>query len=130
MGGAPVANNQIKFHPFEPDHVVDIVDYCQKNGIAVTAYSPLGGMLDQQKALANQVLNDLSEKYGKRPSQIMLRWAMQRGCAVIPGTGNPDHMKENLAVYGFKLSDEDMKIINNLKHSAKGFNHMDQRSFS
>lgn len=42
VGGAPIANNQIQFHPFEPDHVIDIVDYCQKNGIAITAYSPLG----------------------------------------------------------------------------------------
>lgn len=40
--GAPIANNQIQFHPFEPEHVVETVEYCQKNGIAVTAYSPLG----------------------------------------------------------------------------------------
>ena len=40
--GAPIANNQIQFHPFEPDYVVDTVNYCQKNGIVVTAYSPLG----------------------------------------------------------------------------------------
>lgn len=40
--GAPIANNQIQYHPFEPDHVVETVEYCQKNGITVTAYSPLG----------------------------------------------------------------------------------------
>lgn len=83
----------------------------------------------------------------------MLRWAMQQGCAVIPGTGNPgelddhikdarttnvaqlyppalmilDHMKDNLSVYEFQLSDEDIDAINQLKHGAKGFTHVDVR---
>ena len=113
--------------------------------------------MDREKALADQVLGELSAKYDKSPSQLMLRWAMQRGCAVIPGTGNPgkssfsspkdddnlanitnnssdnnnllllrhatlDHMKENLSVYGFELSDGDMNTINSLKTSAKGYN--------
>jgi diketogulonate reductase-like aldo/keto reductase len=42
FGGAPIANNQISFHPFEPDHVMETVEYCQSNGITITAYSPLG----------------------------------------------------------------------------------------
>jgi diketogulonate reductase-like aldo/keto reductase len=42
FGGAPIANNQISFHPFEPDHVMETVKYCQSNGITITAYSPLG----------------------------------------------------------------------------------------
>lgn len=130
LGLAPIANNQIQFHPFEPEHVMETVDYCQKKGIAITAYSPLGGLMDKEKAAANEALSKLSEKYDRRSSQIMLRWAIQRGCAVIPGTGNPDHMKENLSVYGFKLSDDDMKTINELKHTAKGFNHVDMRSLS
>jgi len=87
--GAPIANNQIQFHPFEPDYVMETVDYCQKNGITITAYSPLGGMMDKDRAQANEVLNELSAKYERKVSQIMLRWAIQRGCAVIPGTGNP-----------------------------------------
>mmetsp|Transcript_12253 Transcript_12253/g.26641 ORF Transcript_12253/g.26641 Transcript_12253/m.26641 type:complete len:375 (+) Transcript_12253:77-1201(+) len=125
--GAPIANNQIQFHPFEPDYVMETVDYCQKNGITITAYSPLGGMMDKDRAQANEVLNELSAKYERKVSQIMLRWAIQRGCAVIPGTGNPDHMKENLSVYGFQLSNGDMELINQLKHSAKGFTSMDTR---
>lgn len=126
--GAPIANNQIQFHPFEPDHVQDTVKYCHEHNITVTAYSPLGGMISKDRALANEVLGTLSAKYDKRASQIMLRWAIQRGCAVIPGTGNPDHMKENLAVYGFALSDEDMNTINRLRDSS-GFSHMDVRDF-
>ena len=120
-GGAPIANNQIQFHPFEPESVMETVDYCQKKGIAITAYSPLGGIMDKDRSHANEVLNDFSTKYGKSVSQIMLRWAIQRKCAVIPGTGNPTHMKENLSVYEFELSDEDMNTINQLKYTAKGY---------
>lgn len=126
--GAPIANNQIQFHPFEPDHVMETVDYCQQHNITITAYSPLGGMMDKDRAMANEVLNELSTKYNTRVSYIMLRWAIQRGCAVIPGTGNPEHMKENLSVWELRLTDDDMNTINQLKHSAKGFSHIDVRS--
>jgi len=125
---APIANNQIQFHPFEPDYVMETVEYCQKHNITITAYSPLGGMMDKDRAMANDVLNKLSSKYERKVSQIMLRWATQRGCAVIPGTGNPDHIKENLSIFGFTLSDDDMNTLNQLKHSAKGFTSMDVRS--
>jgi diketogulonate reductase-like aldo/keto reductase len=47
------------------------------------------GMMDKDRAHANKLLRELSSTYGLSVSQVMLRWAMQRGCAVIPGTGNP-----------------------------------------
>ena len=59
----------------------------------------------------------------------MLRWALQRGCAVIPGTGDPKHMEENLAIYNFELSDDDMETINGLKNLVKGFS-TDVRDFA
>lgn len=125
--GAPVANNQIQFNPFEPEHVMETIEHCTQNNITITAYSPLGGLMDQDKAMANTIVSSISTKYGKTKSEIMLRWAIQRGCAVIPGTGNPDHQKENLRVYEFQLSDQDMKTINELKYTAKGFTHLDMR---
>ena len=127
--GAPIANNQIQFSPFEPEFVMETVEYCAKNNITVTAYSPLGGIMDQSKAMANEILNKMSNKYERPISQIMLRWAMQRGFAVIPGTGNPNHMKENLSIYEFEINDDDVKTINELKHiaQAEGFMHMDVR---
>jgi diketogulonate reductase-like aldo/keto reductase len=125
--GAPIANNQIQFTPFEPEYVMETVQYCFENNITVTAYSPLGGLVDQNKAMVDDVLNKIASKYGKRVADIMLRWAMQRGFAVIPGTGNPQHMKQNLAIFDFELADEDMSVINDLKHNAKGFMHIDVR---
>jgi diketogulonate reductase-like aldo/keto reductase len=57
---------------------------------------------------------------------------LQRGTAVIPGTGNPNHMRQNLAIYDFEISNEDMNIIDSLKESthAKKFMHMDVSNFA
>ena len=120
---APVANNQISFNPFVPDEVHEIVKYCHERNITITAYFPMGG--SWQRDLAVKKLTGLSNELGRSVTQIMLRWAMQSGCAIIPGTGNPDHMKENLDVYGMQLSDDEMKQIDALKYDAKGFMHMD-----
>lgn len=127
--GSPIANNQIQFNPFEPERAIETFNYCAEKGITITAYSPLGGLMDRDKAEANDVLNSLAEKYGKRVSAVMLRWALQRGCAVIPGTGDPKHMEENLAIYNFELSDDDMETINGLKNLVKGFS-TDVRDFA
>ena len=125
--GAPIANNQIEFSPFQPEHVMETVQYCMEHNITVTAYSPLGGILNQNKAMADQTLKDISTKYKKRVSDIMLRWLTQRGFAVIPGSGNPEHMKSNLNLFEFELDEEDMNLINQLKYGAEGFTHLDAR---
>lgn len=57
--------------------------------------------MNKDKAHANDVLKELSSKYGRTVSQIMLRWANQRGCAVIPGTGNPGEWQKNHGLYAF-----------------------------
>jgi len=114
---APIANNQIQYSPFVDASEQETLTYCVEHDITITAYSPLGGMLDQDKAFTYGVLQELSSKYDRHVSQIMLRWAMQAGTAVIPGTGNPKHMKENLDIYNFELSQEDFETINGLKHA-------------
>lgn len=129
-GLAPIANNQIQFHPFEPPHVQDTFDFCLQHNITITAYSPLGGLTGKNKAHANEVLQGLATKYGKSVSQIMLRWLLQRGAAVIPGTGNPQHMAENLSNYAFHILAEDMLVVNGLKHSAEGFTSLDMRAMA
>uniref|UniRef100_A0A7S3P5A8 NADP-dependent oxidoreductase domain-containing protein n=1 Tax=Amphora coffeiformis TaxID=265554 RepID=A0A7S3P5A8_9STRA len=125
--GAPIANNQIQYSPFVPQSVHDIVAYCQAHNITVTAYSPLGGLVDQDRAAATQALQYIADAHGVKVQQVMLRWALQKNLAVIPGTGNPDHMKENLAIYDFQLTDADMQAIDGLKFNAEAekFLHMD-----
>jgi diketogulonate reductase-like aldo/keto reductase len=128
---APIANNQIQYSPFSPASTHDTVDYCHEHNITITAYSPLGG-LEHSKATTVDTLQSMATKYDKSIAQIMLRWALQRGTAVIPGTGNPNHMRQNLAIYDFEISNEDMNIIDSLKESthAKKFMHMDVSNFA
>lgn len=130
--GAPIANNQIQYSPFIAQAVEETFQYCAEHGITITAYSPLGGLMDKDKAFAYDVLQAISDKYKRPVSQIMLRWAMQSGAAVIPGTGNPKHMEENLDIYSFTLSGEDMEKINALRHPehAKKFMSLDVNSMA
>lgn len=128
--GAPIANNQIAFNPFVPEEIMGTISYCKTKNITVTAHSPLGGLADKDKAMLNRVLNDISSNHDNRKvSQIMLRWAMQLGFAVIPGTGNPDHMVENLGIYGFELDENEMDAIDGLKFNAEGFSAGQTTSF-
>ena len=131
LGLAPIANNQIQYSPFVPSSVQETFDFCMQHGITITAYSPLGG-LQHGKAQAVETLQKLSEKYKVSVAQIMLRWALQKGAAVIPGTGNPKHMRQNLAIYEFELKEEDMATIDALKsdEEAKGFMHFDVSNLS
>jgi diketogulonate reductase-like aldo/keto reductase len=123
---APIAANQIQYNPWAPDHAVETFEYCQKHNIAVTAYSSLAGLFQYSKAETVETLHDLAAKHNKSVAQIMLRWALQINAAVIPGTGNPEHMRENLDVYSFSLSTEDMSAIDKLRtdESAKKFFYM------
>jgi len=134
--GAPIANNQIQYSPFAPASVHEIVQYCRERNITVTAYSPLGGLIDRDRANATRDLRRIAERHhhrgGVTVQQIMLRWAVQKGLAVIPGTGNPDHMKQNLAIYDFALTDDDMKTIDGLQYTAEAekFFYADINSWS
>mmetsp|Transcript_17217 Transcript_17217/g.35951 ORF Transcript_17217/g.35951 Transcript_17217/m.35951 type:complete len:388 (-) Transcript_17217:171-1334(-) len=127
--GAPIANNQIAFNPFVPDEIMETISYCKTKNITVTAHSPLGGIADKDKAMLHRVLNGISSNHDKKVSQIMLRWAMQLGFAVIPGTGNPNHMVENLGIYGFELEKNEMDAIDGLKYNAEGFSAGQTTSF-
>lgn len=118
--GAPIANNQFQFNPMVPDTQHRAYEYCQRNNITVTAYYSLAGTFEKSKTETLELFNRLKAKYGGRSvSQILLRWAIQMKAAVIPGTGNPDHMRENLDVYNFEISPEDMDALNELKHEEE-----------
>jgi len=112
---APIAVNQFQYNPFTPDYQVETFEYCQEKGIAVTAYFSLGGSMQHAEAQTVDTLNDIAAQHNQTVAQIMLRWSLQKNAAVIPGTGNPKHMKENLKVYSFELSTADMEAIDSLR---------------
>ncbi|CAF0932743.1 unnamed protein product [Rotaria sordida] len=102
------AVNQIELHPWWQNE--DIVDYCRINNIAIMGYSPLG----KGHFLNDSYLIKLSQKYNKTSAQILIRWSIQNGFITIPKTTSGiERLQENMNVFDFILSDEDMKDLTN-----------------
>lgn len=101
--------NQILLHISNTP--LELVEFCQKNGIVVEAYSPIahGVILNQPEIKA------MAEKYGVSVPQLCIRYTMQLGAVSLPKTANPDHMKTNAEV-DFTISDEDMETLKHFKH--------------
>lgn len=100
--------NQILLHISNTP--AELIEYCQKNGIIVEAYSPIahGEILHQPEIAA------MAEKYGVSVPQLCIRYTLQLGAVSLPKTGNPDHMKTNAEV-DFEIREEDMEILRNFK---------------
>ena len=112
------ALNQIELHPHLS--LQPLKAYCEKLGIAVEAWSPLGG--DGGKLLNDPVLKKIAEKHGKSTAQVILRWDLQRGIITIPKSTLQVRIKENANLYDFELSVEDLKAINDLDLNPQRFN--------
>ena len=98
---------QAEVHPYYPQ--TEMKKFLDKNDIKIQAWYPLG---HGDKGLINEpVFSKLAEKYGKSNVQIILRWQLQAGYIVIPGSSNPDHIAENYDIFNFELSEEDMNNI-------------------
>jgi diketogulonate reductase-like aldo/keto reductase len=104
------AVNQIEFHPFIYESQKPTLDYCRSHGIAVEAYSPLA----RARAMDNPVIEAIAETTGRTKGQVMLRWALQHGTVPIPKTSHKERMKDNLDIFDFELSKEQMKELNSL----------------
>lgn len=104
------AVNQIELHPYFGQK--KLKEFLIENGIAVEAWYPLGH--GNKKLLNNKLLKSLAEKYKKTPSQIILRWHVQGGNIIFPKTRSDAHMQENLEIFSFELSKEDMNAIDAL----------------
>ena len=85
---------------------LELIDYCQKKGMAMEAYSPVA----HGEALKNKAIADMAEKYGVTIPQLCIRFDIQLGMIVLPKTANPEHMKVNADV-DVIISDEDMEIL-------------------
>lgn len=100
--------NQVEIHPFSTKN--NIINYCKDNNIKVVAWSPIS----RGRVLSNELMIDLSQKYKKSIVQIVLRWHMQKGVIPIPKSSNENRIKENMDIFDFEISSEDMKAIDSL----------------
>ena len=105
--------NQIEIHPLSAKE--EMLQYCQKNNIQLVAWSPIM----RGRVFSNELIIGLSEKYKKTIAQIILRWHLQSGVVAIPGSSNPAHIKENISIFDFELSEEEMKAIEKLEQNQK-----------
>lgn len=104
--------NQLEIHPGQPQ--TNIVNYCKKNNIQVEAWGPLAS----GKALNHPILIEISKKYKKTVAQICIKWCLQQNIIPLPKTVNIDRMRENLDVFDFEITNEDIKIINEIPYFA------------
>jgi len=109
------AINQIESHPMLSNQ--KLIDYCQGKGIAVSAWSPLGG--SQGNMLKDECLIEMADKYNKTTAQIILRWDIQREVVVIPKSVHKERIVSNMKIFDFELSQEDMDIINCLNQDKR-----------
>ncbi|XP_056621687.1 1,5-anhydro-D-fructose reductase isoform X2 [Triplophysa dalaica] len=123
----PPAVNQVELHPYLLQS--DLIDFCKSKNIALTAYSPFGspgrppeyqrGDVDPQKLLEDPVVGDVAKKHGRTPAQVLLRYHIEQGIAVIPKSTKPHHILENTKIFDFTLDEEDMKTLRSLNRGWK-----------
>eukprot|EP00026_Physarum_polycephalum_P008581 Phypoly_transcript_08669.p1 GENE.Phypoly_transcript_08669~~Phypoly_transcript_08669.p1 ORF type:complete len:279 (-),score=49.32 Phypoly_transcript_08669:198-1034(-) len=101
------AANQVEFHPklFQKD----LLNFCKKNDVVLQAYSPLG----KGQLISDPKIVQMAKTYNKSPAQILIRWAIQHQCVVLPKSGSVERMKENAEV-DFEISAQDMEILDGM----------------
>lgn len=106
---------QTELHPYNQEP--ELKKFLSENGIVPQAWYPLG---HGDKALgAEPLFSELGKKYGKTNQQIILRWHIQTGNIVIPGSKNPEHIKSNFDLFDFALTDEEMARIAQINKNVR-----------
>lgn len=110
-----VVQNEI--HPYYQEN--DVIPYIQEKGIVMEGWYPFGGRGHTKELLTNETIMRIAEEHEVSSAQVILRWNLQKGVVVIPGSSNPDHIKENTEIYHFTLTQEEMDEINVLDRNEK-----------
>ena len=101
----PLVNLQAEFHPYLDQ--IKVRDACRARGLALTGYCPLG----RGRLVDDAVIGDIARRKGKTAAQVALRWSIQNGVVPMPRSSNPQRIAENIAVFDFTLSDDEMQRI-------------------
>lgn len=117
------ALNQLEIHPYFQQR--EAADFGVERGILPQAWSPIGGITFYRdsghvSALEDPTIGAIAERHGKSPAQVMLRWGLQHGRSVIPKSTKPHRIAENLDVFDFALSTEELAAIDGLETGKRG----------
>jgi diketogulonate reductase-like aldo/keto reductase len=117
------AVNQIEAHPYFQQR--DVQDFGGEHGILTQAWSPIGGITfyrdgSHGSTLDDPVIGDIASAHRKTPAQVMLRWGLQHGRSVIPKSTKPSRIAENINVFDFEVSVDEMAAIDSLDTGRRG----------
>lgn len=108
-------NNQVELNPYLQNE--ELVEFCQKNGVVVSCYGPIGAraMLTDKNdvpiLLEDETILKIAGRHNKSPAQVCVRWGIQRNLVMIPKSVTPSRIEENFQVFDFNLTDEEMLEI-------------------
>lgn len=115
--------NQLEIHPYFQN--TETVEYCLKKGIVCEAWSPL----TRGEALKDETILAIAAKYSKSAAQVILRYDVQNKVLAIPKSTHRERVKENIDIFDFSLSDEDMKAIKKLETNKRRYRDPDNHGF-
>ncbi len=108
----PPVVNQVQFSPFQ--HRRELLDACERHGIALEAYSPL----TRGRDLDHPVIRDVAERHGRTAAQVLLRWCVQRDVVAIPKSTRQERIVENGQVFDFALTEQDVAALDGLDRTG------------
>jgi len=113
---------QVEAHPYYPQG--KFMEYLDSFGAKIMAWYPLGH--GDKELLNEEIFAKLGEKYGKTPAQVILRWHTQMGNIVIPGSKNEEHIKDNLNIFDFTLTEEEMNAVAELDKNVRYYHSSEE----
>ncbi|HVU75556.1 MAG TPA: aldo/keto reductase [Candidatus Paceibacterota bacterium] len=105
------ALNQVHWNPFTYD--LDLLSFCSEHGITLEGYRPL----TRGEVSHNETIEEIAAAHTKTYAQVLIRWALERGVVTIPKTTHPDRMRENMDVFDFSLTSDEMSELDDLRRS-------------
>jgi D-xylose reductase len=116
---------QVELHPYNSQE--KLLQFCRQKGIAVTGFSPLGassyvelgGAKQEDLLIENEKIKAIALKHQKSSAQVALRWGIQRGTSLVVKSIKKERLKENLEVFDFNLTQEEMKVLDTLNQNRR-----------
>lgn len=118
------ANNQVEIHPWLVQD--ELIEFCTKNGVTVSAYSPLGSpdrpwiKDDDPRLMEDPTVVELAKKKGKSPAQVLIRFCLDRNLIVLPKSVTPSRIQANFESLNFKLTSQEVDLLKGLNRNYRG----------